>query len=89
MKNNFFSQKIHEKHIFWQQIYKKNKLRIEFIGECAVSEYTEWSPCSVTCGKGIRTRIRQYLNENLAKSSNCNRQLISKEMCAARVPECK
>lgn len=62
---------------------------ILFVAECAVSEYSKWSPCSVTCGKGIRSRTRHYIKETLAKSSNCNRQLISKEMCAAPINECR
>lgn len=33
-------------------------------------------------------RSRHYLNAELAKQSKCNRQLISKEMCVADVPEC-
>lgn len=57
--------------------------------KCAVTEYSDWAPCSVSCGKGIRMRSRKYVNENVAKSSNCNRQLISKEMCVASIPECK
>lgn len=64
-------------------------MRFEMIiAECAVTEYSEWSSCPVSCGKGIRMRSRQYLDENLAKSTNCNRQLISREMCIAAKAEC-
>ncbi|XP_044255568.1 spondin-1 [Tribolium madens] len=56
--------------------------------ECAVTEYNEWSECSVTCGKGLRMRSREYRMPQKAKMFNCNRQLISKEMCVATVPEC-
>lgn len=57
--------------------------------ECAVTEYTAWTPCSVSCGKGLRKRTRQYVNPEKAKMASCNRQLISKEMCVAPVPECE
>ncbi|XP_037949108.1 spondin-1 [Teleopsis dalmanni] len=56
--------------------------------ECRVTEYSEWSPCSVTCGKGIRMHTRQYINPKLAESLKCTRQIVSKEMCVADIPEC-
>lgn len=57
--------------------------------ECQVTDYTNWSPCSVTCGKGLRMRSREFVNAQLAKDSNCNRQLIFKEMCVAAIAECE
>uniref|UniRef100_A0A182N3K1 Spondin-1 n=1 Tax=Anopheles dirus TaxID=7168 RepID=A0A182N3K1_9DIPT len=57
--------------------------------ECATTEYTDWTPCSVTCGKGIRMRTREYLQPDGAATARCNRQLIAKEMCVAPVPECE
>ncbi|XP_030767480.1 spondin-1 isoform X2 [Sitophilus oryzae] len=56
--------------------------------ECAVTEYSSWSECSVTCGKGLRMRTREYKIPQKAKMFECNRQLISKEMCVATIPEC-
>ncbi|KAG5895097.1 hypothetical protein JTB14_036372 [Gonioctena quinquepunctata] len=56
--------------------------------ECAVTDYTGWSECSVNCGKGLRMRTREYKMVEKAKMNNCNRQLVSREMCVAAVPEC-
>lgn len=57
--------------------------------ECDVTSYTQWTPCSVTCGKGISSRTRQYKNPDRAAAAQCKRQLISKEMCVAAVAECE
>lgn len=56
--------------------------------ECRVTEYSNWSPCSVTCGKGIRMRTREYIDQKMAEMAGCNQQLIFKEMCSADIPDC-
>lgn len=35
--------------------------------ECAISNWTEWSTCSVTCGAGVMMRSRHYLNARAKK----------------------
>ncbi|KAB0799833.1 hypothetical protein PPYR_07713 [Photinus pyralis] len=57
--------------------------------ECGVTEYSAWSDCSVSCGKGLRMRTREYLMPQKAAMFQCNRQLVSKEMCVADIPECE
>eukprot|EP00095_Tigriopus_kingsejongensis_P009624 maker-scaffold94_size379870-snap-gene-0.14 protein:Tk09624 transcript:maker-scaffold94_size379870-snap-gene-0.14-mRNA-1 annotation:"hypothetical protein DAPPUDRAFT_321105" len=56
---------------------------------CDVSQWTEWSSCSVTCGKGISMRTRTFLMPEKAAMLGCDRQMVQKEMCASEVPICE
>ncbi|KAJ8679348.1 hypothetical protein QAD02_015135 [Eretmocerus hayati] len=56
--------------------------------ECMTTEYSEWTACSVSCGKGLRMRTRGYRIPEKAAMMGCNRQLVSKEMCLAPAGEC-
>jgi hypothetical protein len=51
---------------------------------CILTEWSEWTPCSRTCGIGYKTRIR-----NASSSINCeNEQLIDHQSCIDRRCQC-
>lgn len=54
---------------------------------CEVTEWSQWSECSVACGKGTRIRTRQYVKREDAES--CNVKLIQKQPCNGRPELCK
>ena len=53
-----------------------------------MDEWTPWSPCSVSCGKGLRMRQRNYQMAAKADMLGCDRQLVQKEMCVAHEASC-
>ncbi|KAG0418375.1 hypothetical protein HPB47_004897 [Ixodes persulcatus] len=49
--------------------------------ECAVTEWSKFGSCSVTCGQGVRTRTRSFLMRDKAFMFNCKTQLVDRDVC--------
>lgn len=50
--------------------------------DCRFTDWSDWSSCSSTCGRGIRTRTRSFINENAHLMGSCSQaDLIEKEVC--------
>lgn len=48
--------------------------------ECAVTQWTDWSPCTVTCGDGATSRSRYYLVP-AANQADCGVRTMDKKAC--------
>lgn len=49
---------------------------------CAVTDWTEWSECSVNCGEGHRLRTRNFQSESAARLAGCNTSLTERLVCS-------
>ena len=50
--------------------------------DCLWSKYDEWSICSVSCGRGIRTSKRYIVKEAENNGKNCTGYGTRTETCA-------
>ncbi|XP_058789288.1 spondin-1-like isoform X2 [Phymastichus coffea] len=48
---------------------------------CTTTAWSDWQPCSVTCGHGHKLRQRSYLNEPRASKHGCNEKLTQRDSC--------
>jgi hypothetical protein len=69
--------KLHRKLLFGKSYFSSLALI-----RCAVTDWSSFSPCSVSCGQGITERRRWYINENSHHDMKCKDiYLIEKRQC--------
>ena len=52
------------------------------------TEWSAWSPCSSSCGNGLRKRTRQYKDPKMSMGV-CFELLDDNEMCLSENGECE
>eukprot|EP00930_Biecheleria_cincta_P004760 TRINITY_DN105695_c0_g1_i1.p1 TRINITY_DN105695_c0_g1~~TRINITY_DN105695_c0_g1_i1.p1 ORF type:complete len:521 (+),score=75.96 TRINITY_DN105695_c0_g1_i1:83-1645(+) len=61
---------------------------IEASERCEFDEWRDWSSCSVSCGSGIRQRIRNDLAANNASKACLASDAVEQENCSVECPDC-
>ncbi|XP_017772069.1 PREDICTED: spondin-1 isoform X2 [Nicrophorus vespilloides] len=78
-----------------QRLYEKNCVAQVDVSEedggvegdkCEMEEWSEWSKCTVTCGRGFKYKQRAY--KNPASNFVCNKPLTKRASCVAILEHC-
>jgi hypothetical protein len=56
---------------------------------CATTGWGDWTPCDPPCGKGKKSRQREYLNPDAAEQNNCRVKLHQRKDCHGRSQDCE
>lgn len=82
-------QRLYEKHNCESPDSKETPNMEEY---CAVTDWQEWSPCNVDCGRGTRYRQRTYklkVADQHKQRETCKKTLTQRSSCYGTQPECR
>nr|ATU82948.1 secreted Spondin-like protein [Pristhesancus plagipennis] len=49
--------------------------------DCKVSHWSQWSPCSVSCGRGVKQKNRRIIINSRNGGKSCPKKLIRRKKC--------
>ncbi|XP_029646559.2 spondin-1 [Octopus sinensis] len=64
----------------------RHQQKMDFKDKCAVTPWSPWSPCSVTCGSGMRERWRIFTSVD-ATPERCRVRRMERDFC--RILDCR
>lgn len=56
--------------------------------DCGVTGWSQWTECDSSCGKGQRSRERNYKNPSIAYDRGCKKKLVETKECHGSTDNC-